>query len=105
MKEVEKLKQALRKKPQNGQLQLSDMLSSGCTLLNLACSGKRTGCFLKNGYYLYVGDSNSGKTWLCMSALAEAANNKNFEEYRLIYINVEQGALMDLRKYFGSKLS
>lgn len=105
-KKIESLKRAIRKKPAEVKpLSLKDGVSSGCTLLNLACTGRRTICFYKGHYYLYVGDSNSGKSWLCLSALAEAANNSNFDGYDLIYNNVEQGLLMDVRKYFGTKLA
>jgi RecA/RadA recombinase len=102
---VEQLKRAMRKQPKSVELSIKDGVSSGCTLLNLACSGRRSICFFKGHYYLYVGDSNSGKSWLCLSALAEAATNPNFADYELIYNNVEQGVLMDVRKFFGVKLA
>lgn len=78
-----------------------DILSTGSTLLNLACSGNPFGGFLKGKYYLLVGDSDSGKTFLSMSCFAEATVNKHFKDYRLIYDNVEDGCLMDIEGLFG----
>lgn len=86
-------------------LRRENLLSSGSTLLNLAASGRTAGAFLKGGYYYFVGDSDSGKTWYTMTTLAEAANNKHFDEYDLVFNNVENGALMDIERFFGRKLS
>ena len=76
-------------------------LSSGSTLLNLACSGRPSVAFLPGHFYFMVGDSASGKTWLAMSAFAEACRNKHYDKHQLIFDNAENGALMDLAKYFG----
>ena len=81
-----------------------DMLSTGSTLLNLACSGFSKGGFLKGKYYFIVGDSISGKTFLSLTCLAEAVRNSAFDHYRLIYDDGEDGALMDIEKFFGSKV-
>lgn len=79
----------------------SSLLSSGATLLDLACSGSARGAYSKGQYIFFVGDSDSGKTWYTMSMFAEAAHNKNFDNYRLIYDAVEGGAQMDVEYYFG----
>lgn len=76
-------------------------LSIGTTLLNLACTDRPDVGFLKGCYYLFVGDSSSGKTWICMSCFAEACLNPAFKKYKLIFDNVENGALMDVEYYFG----
>lgn len=76
-------------------------LSTGSTLLNLACSGTVSGAYPKGSYIFFVGDSESGKTWLAMTCFAEAARSPIFSDYRLIFDNVEDGALMDLAHYFG----
>ncbi len=96
------IKKALRKK-REGSIPTSMMLSSGSTLLNLAATGRPNFCFVKGHYYGFIGDSGGGKTWLAIQSLAEAARNENFDNYRLIYDNVENGALMDLEKFFGKK--
>ena len=80
-------------------------VSSGTTLLNLACTDRPDVCFLPGGYYYYVGDSTSGKTWLSLGCLAEASINSQFDKYRLIYDDVEGGALMDIERFFGKRLA
>lgn len=60
--ETEAIKRALRKKKKAPvKDKNSDYLSSGSTLLNLACSGRINGAFRKGHYYYVVGDSQSGK--------------------------------------------
>lgn len=93
----------LRRKPKNIESDKKG-LSTGLTLLNLAVSGNPTYGLLPGHYYRYVGDSSSGKTWFCMVLLAEASINSNYDDYDLIYDDIEGGALMDVKKYYGSKL-
>ncbi len=81
-----------------------DLLSSGSTLLNLSVSGSVDGLYCKGRYTYVVGDSQSGKTWLVLTALAEACGNQAFDEYRLIYDDAEDGALMKLEKFFGKSV-
>ncbi len=79
-------------------------LSTGSTLLNLACTDDPDCAFLKGHYYYLVGDTSSGKTWTSLTCFAEACRNKAFREYRLIFDDVENGALMDIERFFGSKV-
>src|SRR5512146_1975034 len=83
----------------------NQLRSTGSTLLNMACSGKAGGGFLKGKYYFIVGDSASGKTFLSMTCFAEAALSDAFKDYRLIYDNVEDGMLMDLDALFGERVA
>jgi RecA/RadA recombinase len=78
-------------------------VSTGSTLLNLACSDNPDVGFIKGKYYYIVGDSQSGKTWTTLSCFAEACDNPAFDSYRLIFDDVEGGALMDIEHYFGKK--
>lgn len=79
-------------------------LNSGCTLLNLALTGDPFKGFLTGKYYWYVGDSESGKTFFTLSALAEASIDSRFDNYHLIYDDAEGGALMDKERFFGTEL-
>lgn len=82
-------------------LQASDLLSTGSTLLNLALTGRPEGGYVKGKYFFLVGDSRSGKTFLSMTCMAEAAKNPEFKDYELVYDNVEDGMLMEVAKFFG----
>jgi RecA/RadA recombinase len=81
-----------------------ELLSTGSTLLNLACSGRASGGFRKGKYYLIVGDSDSGKSFLSMTCFAEASINPNFADYNLVYDNTEDGMLADMEKFFGKEV-
>lgn len=98
------LREQLMNKPSDTSISYTpqDLLGSGSTLLNLNVSGEVEGTYCKGLYILFVGDSISGKTWLALTALAEATENDSFEDYDLIYDDVEDGALMSLEEFFGS---
>lgn len=79
-------------------------LNTGSTLINIGLSGSWCGGWPLGGYNLIAGGSGSGKTFLVMSTLAEAANDDRFNEYDLIYDGPEGGALFSVANMFGSKL-
>lgn len=83
----------------------SDFLSTGLTLLNLACYGRVFGGMCKGFIYRVIGKSQSAKSFLCRTILAEAANNPNFAKHELIHDDIENGVLMDNVKFFGQKLA
>ena len=58
-----------------------EFLSTGCTLLNLACAGSRRGGFTVGHFTYLVGDSTSGKTFLALTCLAEAAEAISRERF------------------------
>jgi RecA/RadA recombinase len=74
-------------------------LSSGSTLINLACSGRPDVAFLPGNYALWVGDSGSGKSFITLTTLAEAAINPAYKDYRILFHNAENGALFDLDRF------
>jgi len=79
------------------------LLSSGSTLLNIACSGNPVGAFLPGRYYLVVGDSSSGKTFTSTGICAECAHDPKFKKYRIVYDDAEHGNNIDIQKLFGEK--
>jgi RecA/RadA recombinase len=102
--EVEVLQEALTTPLVTRFVDPASRLSSGSTLLNLACTNDADG-FLEKGDYMWLcGSSNAGKTWLLMTLLAEAAQSEAYKDYRLIYDDAENGCLMDVEQYFGKKL-
>lgn len=104
-KQLEKTLRRGRQTVAHTRPQGEDFVSTGSTLLNLACSGRAFGGFAKGHYYLFIGDSGGGKTLGVLTCFAEAANNTNFDGYQLVYDNVENGALFDFEKFFGAKAS
>ncbi len=99
------IKKKLQHKKKKVRLTPNDFLSTGSTLLNLALTGKIDCGFLKGKYHFIVGDSTSGKTFLSLTCLAEAANDPRFKKHRFIYDDAEGGALMDIEKFFGAKVA
>lgn len=106
-KEAEDVANALTMKRERRRdpIPAKNLLKTGCTLLDLAITGKRGGGFAKGKYFWMVGDSSSGKTFLMLTCLAEASINKEFDDYRFIYDNGEDGALMNMSKYFGRRMA
>jgi RecA/RadA recombinase len=107
MTDINQIKRAMSKKKKSkpARVRRKDCLSTGSTLLNLACTGWPDAGFAKGGYYFVVGDSSSGKTFLTLTCLAEATINPAFDDYRLIFDGPEDGAKMDFHKFFGSKMA
>ncbi len=98
---TDELKAKLRAGKELAPLDFSEGLSSGSTLQNLAMTGKAAVGFLPGKFYLWAGKSGSGKSFLNLTTLAEACINPRFANYKIKFANVEDGALMDFRKYFG----
>ena len=100
---TEEVKRALTKR--SSVRRSGTMLSTGSTLLNMATSNSWRGGLETGHYYFFVGDSSSGKTFLTLTCFAEASINKQFDNHRLIYDDVEGGALMDFAKFFGQQVA
>lgn len=105
MTEVDQIKKVLRKSREKPKAEPKDYLSTGSTVLNLAITGHPDRGFLRGCYYYVVGDSQSGKTFLTLTCMGEAAINPLFDKYRLIFDDAENGALMDFTKFFGPRMA
>lgn len=102
--ELEKTKKALgAKTPRRPETAPGDYLSTGLDVLNMALSDRADGGIPKGCYLYFVGDTSSGKSWLSFHLFAEAARGKAFAGHRLIFDDVENGALMDVAHYFGKE--
>ena len=105
MGDIEKIKKAVKKLQETDyQVRPEDWLSSSSTLFNMAASGRPEGAFAVGKFFWMVGASSAGKTSLSLATLAEACINPRFKEYDLIFNNGEQGALMNIRKFYGERL-
>lgn len=103
--EAERIKKEMRMKKKNDEpIPRKNYLSSGSRILNKACTGKTYGFCWKGLYILFVGDSNSGKTFIALTCLAEAAKNPEFDNFEFLYDNSESATPPPIKKYFGSKV-
>ena len=101
---LDTIREALSSEPDMIEARLKNALSSGSTLVNLACTGDPFLAYMRGAYYLFVGDSSAGKTVFASMALAEAAINPLYDKYSLIFDNVEDGALM-FEKFYGREIA
>jgi RecA/RadA recombinase len=105
MKSIQQIKKAmLKKRKSSTTISSKDLLSTGSTCLNLGLTGRASGGIPKGVFLLWVGDSSTGKTVTGLTILAEASINPEFDEYTLVFINAENGALMNIKKRYGRKL-
>lgn len=81
----------------------ADFVSSGSTLLNLALTN-HPDCGWKLGRMAnIIGDSGAGKTVLCVTGLAETANNDKKKDVALLFDDAENAFEFNVRKMFGRK--
>jgi RecA/RadA recombinase len=80
-------------------------LSSGNTYLNCALSGGiANGAYHMGTMVNIVGDSHTGKSVLALAALASAAINPLFDEFELIYDDVEHARTIDISNMFSPNI-
>jgi len=79
----------------------ADLLPTGCTLLNCACSDNPFGGYALGTVVIGIGDSSSGKSFLMLTSLAEACSLPRFDDYDLYYNDAEAAFAFDAEKLFG----
>jgi RecA/RadA recombinase len=101
----EQVEKSAQKKVEKKTIDISTLIPSGSTMLNLACSDNPYGAFALGRIVTLPGGSASGKTMLMLTMLAECANDKRFDDYNLIYDDGEETCDgFDIRYLFGDKL-
>jgi RecA/RadA recombinase len=78
-----------------------DLIPIGSTMFNLACSNNAFGAFKKGKLANLIGDSHAGKSILAMTMLAMCANMSRFDDYKLIYDDIEEADDFDHEYMFG----
>jgi len=82
-----------------------DLISTGSTLLNLACSGfSPYGGFMLGSVAHLVGDSNTGKSLVALSLMAEAVLNPRLKDYNLVYEEPEAAMYFPRERMFGERM-
>jgi recA bacterial DNA recombination protein len=101
-KQLERL--LMKKRIKETSIPSEDFCTSGITGMDLAISGRIGQGIAKGVFYFFIGDSSSGKTVIAITILDEVANDPKFDEYEIVFYPIEDGALMDLRKFFSKAL-
>lgn len=78
---------------------------SGSILFNLRCSGRWYGAFKEGTFVNIIGDSDGGKTIMCLTGMAWMANMSKFDDYDLIFDDAEEGDSFDHEEMFGKKFA
>ena len=78
-----------------------ELIPSGSTMLNCACSDCPHGAFGTGTINTTPGSSQSGKTVLALSTFAEMNLFSRFNEYEFYFDDAEQALKFDLGKMFG----
>ena len=78
-------------------------VSTGSALLNLALSDRTDGGYVLGKIVNEVGDRSSGKTFKCLTTLAEAAHSPAFNDYELVFDDAEAANEFNLVKLFGQR--
>lgn len=105
MNQTEYIKSIMTKTRDDSMFKSQGFLSSGSTLLNLACTGTIEGAWPIGSYSLVIGDSTSGKTFFAMTTLAEASLDKRFDDYKFVYDGPEGGMQLDVEHFFGKRVA
>lgn len=79
------------------------LISTGCSMLDLALSG-----IIGKGYALgtvihLIGDTHTGKSLLALSMMAEASIDKRLDKYDLVYEEPESAMFFPVESMFGKK--
>jgi len=76
-------------------------IPSGVSMFDIACTDNGRGAFKPGTVVNIVGDSHTGKTILALTVLATVANIENYNDYELIYDDVEAANSFDMEYLFG----
>ena len=80
------------------------LIPTGSTLLNCACSDYHTGGYGVGKLVNLIGDSSSGKSLLALTCFAEMYMFTKWDDYRLIYDDVEAALEFNVNYLFGSEI-
>lgn len=94
---------ALSNKNNRGMKEITRMIPTGCTLVNLSLSDTPDGAFVPGSLVNIVGDSSSGKTFLGWSMFAEVVHDPFFDAYDLYFDEPERAFYMQAERLFGIK--
>lgn len=81
----------------------STIIPSGSTMYNLCSTNNSFGAFKKGKIANIIGNSHAGKTILALTTLAMCAHIPQYDEYKLVYDDIEEADEFDHEYMFGKK--
>jgi RecA/RadA recombinase len=93
-----------RPKPEKFIIKPENVFPTGSTTLNLALTDTKDGGWGKGKISNLIGDSDTGKTFLSLTGMAEMAISSFWDDYYLIYDDAEEALGIDIKYLFGSKV-
>ena len=81
-----------------------ELIPTGSTLLNLSLSDNYLGGYGLGKFSNLIGDQHAGKSLIALNMLAECCHLKRFNDYDLVYDDVEVANAFDIRYLFGDKV-
>lgn len=100
----ETAKKPIQKGPEVSSVDPDYLIPTGSTLLNCACSDLSHGGYGVGKLTNMIGDSSSGKSLMALTTLAEMSMFKKWDDYRLIYDDVEAALEFNLDYLFGAEI-
>jgi len=74
----------------------NNFIPTGSIMLNLGLSDMWNGGWMKGRMHQLIGDSSTGKTLVAVTTLACMTQEKRFDNYRLIFDDIERGCGFDI---------
>ena len=100
--EAAEITKVVKKKPENeSNINPDNLIPSGSTMINLACSDTTFGAYKKGSFVNLIGDTSAGKSILSLTMLADICNDKRFDNYDLYYDDTEKTFEFDLDLFGG----
>lgn len=97
--DFEKQAKTAKFKPLFTSIQPERCIPTGCRILNLVLSGRIDGGWLRGRIARVIGDSDTGKTMLCLTTLAEMAHDKRFDGWRKVFDDAEVSNEFDMSQW------
>ena len=100
----EQVQDRAKKEPEvEKEIDVSKLIPTGSTMLNLACSDTPFGAYIPGGIVTTPGVSSAGKTFHALSVFAECNLHKRFDGYAFYYDDAEERMNINIKKIFGKK--
>ena len=102
---VKQVEESANEKIEKRVFTIDDLIPTGSTLLNLACSDNPFGGYRKGKIVTAPGGSSSGKTIAVLSTFADSNKLKRLKDYKFIYDDVEDALEFDMEYLFGKQVA